>query len=356
MRRIVLLLAFLALVVIPTSSVLAQEDSPEVTISGTVLNRTTGEPGPRGLEVMLHGWGVDGQPLEMIHGEIGTDGNFQFEGVKLVPDAAYAAMVVYQDVTYFSPPAEDNLLAPIGISIYESTDSDSGVLIDQHHIFLDFRQGGLAVSEIYAITNDGDRAILNAVSLDDGRSGTLAFPLSVDAANIVFPMAPGDRFISRVGGFLDTRPLIPGKRSGQVVVSYVLPYDDELTIKQIAPYDTGKTSVFIPHGAGLNFENIDANYLGVETFADGNTYETYDLGSVGAGGEITLELSGRPASQPTGREAVNAPELSHEQSFALGLGALGVTLIAVGVWWWRRGGSSSDEFEESLELDEAGAT
>jgi hypothetical protein len=346
---------------LPLAPAWAQEDPPPVeeqTISGTVVNLTSGQMAPAGLEVMLHGWGSQGEQLEMLHGELEQGGTFKFEGVLMEPEAVYAAMVVYLDVTYFSSPRqliEEGGLSPIEISVYETTTSDDLVTIDQHHIFLDFGQGGLSVAEIYSLTNDGDRAIKDAVILEGDRSATLEFPLPVGAANLFFLAAPADRFVSQAEGFADTRPLIPGEQSGQIAATYVLQYEDGLTFQHSIPYDTQEISVFLPYDSELSLENDTAEYLGAQTFADGKTYETYLLGNASAGEEIELELPGRPAAQTSGMSRESQTEAGSEEGIAVGLGVLGATLIAAGIWWWRREDAEVDAPEDGLEFDEANA-
>ena len=358
MRLIASLLLALGWVSIAANSAWAQEDPPPLegeSVSGIVVNLTTGDPAPGGLSVMLHGWNASGQQLEMLHGESERGGVFRFEDVQLEPDILYSAMAIYEEVTYFSRPSqllEDGGLEFLRIEVYETTSSDDQVTIDQHHIILVFAQGGLSVAEIYAITNSGDRAVKDAILLEDDRSATLQFPLPPGAANLSFPTAPGDRFIPRAGGFADTRPLIPGAQTGQVVVAYILQYENELTLEHIVPYDTESISVLIPHASGLSLNGDAAEYLGIETFADGQSYETYQLGASSAGDRMSILLSGRPEAQALGRASAPVNGAGSRGGISLGLGVLGLSLIVAGVWWWRRDeGFTDDVPEEGLEPD-----
>ncbi|GMR10691.1 MAG: hypothetical protein BMS9Abin28_1513 [Anaerolineae bacterium] len=360
MRIIVSLLLALVWAITAVNSAWAQEDPPPLegaSVSGIVVNLTTGDPAPEGLSVMLHGWSADGEQRVMLHGESVLGGVFSFEDVQLEPDVLYAAMAVYQDVTYISTPTqllEDGGLESLRIEVYETTGSDDHVTIDQHHIILGFAQGGLSVAEIYTLTNGGDRTVKDAILLEDDRSATLQFPLPAGAANLSFPTAPSDRFIPRAGGFADTRPLIPGAQAGQVVVAYILQYDDELTLEHIVPYDTERISVLLPHASGLSLDSDAAEYLGTETFADGESYETYQLGASSAGDRIALSLSGRPEAQTSGMGSASASRTGSEEGIALGIGVLGLTLIAAGVWWWRRERIEADvPEEEGLDHDAA---
>jgi hypothetical protein len=357
MRLIASLLLALGWASIAANSAWAQEDPPPLegeSVSGIVVNLTTGDPAPEGLSVMLHGWSADGEQRTMLHGESETGGAFRFEDVQLEPDILYSAMAVYLDVTYFSTPTqllEDGGLEFLRIEVYETTDSDDQVAIDQHHIILGFAQGGLSVAEIFAITNGGDRTVKDAILLEDDLSATLQFQLPPGAANLTFPTAPGDRFIPRAGGFADTRSLIPGALTGQVVVAYILQYEDELTLEHIVPYDTESISVLLPHASGLSLNSDAAEYLGIETFADGQSYETYQLGASSAGDRIALPLSGRPEAQAIGMGSAPVSGTESEESITLGIGVLGLTLIVAGVWWWRHEGIAADMPEESLEHD-----
>jgi len=337
---------------IAVNSAWAQEDPPPLegeSVSGIVVNLTTGDPAPEGLSVMLHGWSADGEQRVMLHGESVVGGAFSFEDLQLEADVLYAAMAVYQDVTYISTPAqllEDGGLESLRVEVYETTGSDDQVTINQHHIILGFAQGGLSVAEIYTLTNGGDQTVKDALLLEDDRSATLQFPLPPGAANLTFPTAPSDRFITRAGGFADTRPLIPGERSGQVVVAYILQYEDELTLEYVVPYDTERISVLLPHASGLSFDSDAAEYLGVETFADGESYETYVLGASAAGDQIALPLSGRPEAPTSGMVSASVSSTGSEEGIALGIGVLGLTLIVAGVWWWRRERIEADVPEE----------
>jgi hypothetical protein len=304
---------------------------------------------------MLHGWAASGERLAMLHGESQPEGVFVFEDVQLKPDILYSAMALYEDVTYFSGPSQlldDGSLEPFRIEIYETTSSDDQVTIDQHHVFFGFAQGGLSVAEIYAISNGGDRAIKDVILLEDDRPATLRLPVPNGAANLTFPAASADRFISRAGAIFDTMPLIPGERTGQVVVTYILQYEDELTLEHLTPYNTEMLSVFLPHASGLSLDSEAAEYLGVETFGDGQSYEAYTLGPSSAGDRIELSITGRPETEVNGMGSETLSESGSGEGIALGIGVLGLTLIVTGVWWWRREGIAADIPEEALEHDE----
>jgi hypothetical protein len=351
-------LAF-GIALVPLFSALGQEvPAPEEgeTISGSVINLSTDEQVREQLEVMLHSWGADGSAGEMLHGTSEVGGTFSFEDVPLDPTLVYTAMVVYQDVAYYSEPAEiadGELLAPLEISIFETTNEDEQVSIDQLHIFLELRQGGLMVAEIYAISNLGSHTVKDAVQLENETWATMEFSLPAEAANVAFPTGPAERFISTSTGFTDAQPLIPGQGNGQVIVMYVLPYEDKTTLKHALPFAAANIAVFIPHASGLSIDDQDAIYEGVETFADSASYEAYTYGPQPAGSPIEISISGRSPELVTGMQVQQENSAPSRQELALGAGVLGIALIVAGVWWWRRESESNNQHTEQPEADEA---
>lgn len=334
-------LAFvLRLLLAPTTAVFAQEQQPDadtLTVQGTVVNGTDDRPVPAGLALMLHGWGPDGAPLEMLHGETLPGGRFEFENVLLEPDVYYAAMVVYQEVAYFSGEIElgaDGESAPVELRVFETTDQIDAVRIDQLHVILGFAQGGLMVAEVYVLSNPSDFTVRNAAMLGDGTGATMLFSLPAEAANVSFPTGPGGRFVLEGEGFADTQPLVPSERAGEVVVSYILSYEDGLQLTHSVPLEVGQVTVFIPHGSEIGLGQ-EAEYLGVRTFGDGEALEAYSLGGLGRGDPLELEVEGS-LPEAVRQAAPKPPGPDSDQGTAIGLAALGLALAVAGAWWFRR--------------------
>jgi hypothetical protein len=337
----------------PINSTWAQGEDPTpinppmdegVTVEGTIGNYNEEGLVPEGLSVMLHSWDQSGADRGMIHGESGPNGYFAFENVPVEPGVLYAAMVIYENATYYSVPhlAEgDNPLEPFEVEIYESTNDLSDVKIDLLNMIFGFSQGGLAVGEIYGLSNQGDRTVANAVTFNDGNDATLKFGLPEGAASVSFPGSSGDRFVSYLGGFADLQPLTPGEGSGQIFVSYILPYEDGITLTREAPFQAKGVNLYIPHQSGLSLEPSGAEYIGVKSGSDGESYEHYSLGSLMAEEPFRITLTGTfvvAEIQPT----TDAPTINNE--IIIGAGILGIGLIFVGVWWWRR-----EDVEEDIE-------
>jgi hypothetical protein len=342
-------LAFLlVLLLLSASPASAQGEDPTpnpspvdagITIEGTIVNHNQEGLVPEGLSVMLHAWDQSGADRGMIHGESGPNGLFTLENVVVEPGIFYAAMVVYQNATYLSVPhlAEgDNPLEPFEVEIYESTNDLSGVKIDLLQMVFGFSQGGLAVGEIYGLSNLGDRTVANAVTINDTSEATIMFSLPEDAASVSFPGSSDGRFVSYLGGFADLQPLVPGEGTGRIFVSYILPYEDGITFTREVPLQAESVNLFIPHQSGLSLDPSDVEYIGVKSSSDGESYEHYSLGSVVAEEKFSITLTGafevvdvQPIAPLTDGPTIN-------QEILVGAGLLGIGMIFVGIWWWRR--------------------
>jgi hypothetical protein len=296
---------------------------------------------------MLHVWDKAGSPMGMVHGVSGSEGMIEFEDVVVEKELFYVVMVTYQGATYYSDPAEalqDGVLEPIDVGIYESTSDPSEVRADLIYLVFGFGQGGLTVSEIYGLSNLGERTVANTFKLEDGEEATFNVSLPIDAANVSFPSAPPNRYVTREGGFADTRPLVPGVGSGQIRVNYILPYESELTLSRSLPFKTDEINVYIPHESGVSMTVLDAEYQGVELIGTESTaYEWYRLGPLSKGEHVEVTLSGAPPNISP-EETTQASTKKVEPGVLIGGAALGIALLVFGIWLWLR--------EEVVETEE----
>ncbi|GAB4262644.1 MAG: hypothetical protein Kow0080_00180 [Candidatus Promineifilaceae bacterium] len=341
------------LVVLPAA---AQSDDtavqPEtvITVIGQIVNGTAGAETPGDVEIMLHIMDVNFNEKNMLHGVTDGDGRFQFDDVPYQPEWLYAVMASYQDATYFSTPmtvldAETTL--ELEIPVFEATDDVSAVQVESMHLFFDTDQGGLMVGEIYSFSNLGDRTVVGAAGLDDGTPATLRLTLPPDAASVNFRDSQG-RFFLTEDGFADTAPLLPGMNSGQVVVTYILPYEDGISLERTAVFPTKEINILLPTSLGITLD--DAGYIakGQRDMGNGFIVDVYSLEDVAAGTPITIDLSGTLAV--SGTDPMNTvPEAHTNKGLAIGMVLLGMAVIGVGIWWYRRPVPEEEEFPEAFE-------
>jgi hypothetical protein len=336
----------------------AQDGTPPApsaaVVTGALVNRTTGEPGPEGIELMLHAWDEAGVDRGMVHGVSGPGGEFEITEVPVEAGLFYVVMAIYHNASYLSETFvadEQGQLPEFEVPIYETTTDDGEISIDLMHLVLGSGQGGLTVGEYYALSNRGDRTVAEAVTLEDGSMATMFLGLPTGAASVNFPSSP-DRFRLFGEGIADTRPLPPGVGGSQVIVSYVLQYEDGLVLQRILPFATERVNVFLPQSLGLNLELKDAEYMGVETLGSvPEDYQVYQLGPLKRGDRIELQFSGElaPPTLVQGVQQALPPESATPSQLMVGFALLGAALILGGAWWmWRL---RALEEEEPLEQD-----
>ncbi len=350
MRKIISILFLLTVLIPPAGPGLAQEGTPipeeGILVRGFLSNRTTGEPGPDGIEVMLHAWDESGAARGMVHGVSGPGGAFEFEGVNVEQGVFYAVMAVYQGAMNLSETFEadaDGRLPEIEVLIYETTTDTTDISIDLFHLVIGTGQGGLTVAEYYALSNQGDKTVVNSSALEQGGEDTLVFTLPPHAANISFPSANPKRYRVFPGGFADSSGISPGVGTSQVVVTYVLPYEEgPLTIIRPVPFDVGEIKIFLPHEAGLQLEVSEGTEEGVKMLgSNAEAYEVYRLGPLQQGDPIELVVTGTlpslsPPESPESDETITNTA-GTGPGLLWGASILGVGLIMGGLWWWRRG-------------------
>jgi len=162
------------------------------------------------LQVMLHVWDTHDVDINMLHSQSAADGTFRFADVALQPQYPYGVMAVFDDVAYLSrvgPPVDGLDRLELDVPVYETTRDISSVQVDQMHALFNFAEDGLEMTEIYAVSNTGERTVKDAIKLDDRTLATLRFPLPANADFIYFEPDDGKRFVKYAGGFADTSPL-----------------------------------------------------------------------------------------------------------------------------------------------------
>ena len=324
----------------PPGTPAASTPTATTTVQGRIVNRTPEGTVPPSLTVMIHAWDTAGLEQLARPGTANPDGTFRFDDVPVSEGWTYAVMTIYQEVTYFSEPfnlSPDEPAPEIEVPIYEITDDSSTVLIDRLHIFFDVTPEGVIITEVYIISNTGDRTIFEAVTLNDGSKATLIFPLPLGASDIRFNQNLDGEFVLQPGGFADRMPLIPGEGVRQVFVSYTLPYQDNLIYRHEARYPIKGVTALIPSATAIALSGEGLVFAGQQTTPDGLSIDVYTREGVNPGQAINISLKGTPnfrVGNTVGR--MDTATQSRPWDVVIGGGILGLTLIGLGLWWMRR--------------------
>ncbi|HSG16881.1 MAG TPA: hypothetical protein VLE70_11250, partial [Anaerolineae bacterium] len=237
-----------------------------------------------------------------------------------------------------------------GVPIFESTTDTSRIRIDTLHVFFDTAQGGLLVMEVYSLSNVGDRTVKEAYALDDGLLATLRFPLPEEAASVRFEGNSNGRYVTMTGGFADTTPLQPGNGTGQVIVSYVLPYESALSYSKTVDFPTAGVNFLLSTDIGLSLEGDNLLEGGQQRTADGGEIAIFSHDALEPGETVQVSLSGTLLTSAGGTAGEMRAEPAANDfpvpGIAIGGILLGLALIIVGIWWYRR--PLEEEFEEEF--------
>ena len=341
-----LLIGLLVVSAVTMRPVLAQTETPPAgalgKVMGTIINQNTGTVVAEEMDVMLHILDQDLADAGMLHGQSQSDGTFLFTDVAFDEQLQYAAMTAYDGVTYFSEttPADMNSMqVALDVPVYESTSDLAGVQVDQMHVLFNFAEDGLETKEIYILSNSGERTVKDVYKLEGDKSATFKFPLPSGADFIFFKPDDQDRFVKFDGGFADTYPILPGTRSAQIMVNYLVPFSEEGTYSYTAPLNIARMNLLIEQDANVSLQG--RGLAGPEQMAlqDGKSYLIYSYSDLSAGQIVEVSFTGQVKSED---KMVKEPTIP----LASGAAFLGIAMIGFGVWWWRRPGNDKGEDDE----------
>jgi hypothetical protein len=313
-------------------------------VTGKIVNQNTGSIVLQSLEVMLHIWDEKYVELNMLHGQSQTDGAFQFTEVDLKPGQLYGVMAIFDDVIYVSdtvPAANGSNHLELTVPVYETTTDLAAVKIDQMHVLWNFASDGLETTEVYILSNTGERTVKDAVTLEDGQLATLRFPLPADADFIFFQPDTQDRFIKLPGGFADTSPLMLGQGSGQISVKYLTPFQENHIYTYTATVDILAINFLLPENTGVTLHGDGLSAPQLTNLNNDRAYLVYSFTNISAGQTVQVTFSGTPNLEVKNSTGNTAAPL------ALGGLLLGLAMVAAGFWWWRRPEVEGDPDEES---------
>jgi hypothetical protein len=305
-----------------------------------VINGSGGEV-PVGMQVTLLGYDQIQQVISRTI-SIDKDGAFIFQDVEMPQGHVLVTSVDYAGTTYGSDVAFvngeiDSLELPI--KIFDTTTDDSALFVERLHYFFELVDGGtMRVVELHIISNPGDKTLI-ASSVGQP---VVTFELPPEANNLDLQDGVlGERYVKTTNGFGDTLPVLPGSGDYQVIFSYDLPYDGKLDFIRPSNMPANAVVLLVPEdGIKIKGDHIED---GGTRDVDGVPFHMYNGSSLAAGDELRLTISGRASGDSL------VPGLESNTGLLIGIGALGLALIAAGVWIYQRSRSQTDEREDGHE-------
>lgn len=336
LRRLLLALPLLLL----ATAWAPPQQQGEIAVLGQVTNGTPGETVPADLAVTLSVF-TGMEAGETYSTTLAADGSFRFDLPAPEGEANLLAQVLYQGVTYVSEfgalePGQTEVALPV--SVYETTEDPSTVLVTQLHVFLVVAGGQLQVSEYLLLSNTGERTYVGTLDPATGERTTLTFALPDGVESLSFDgPGLGTRFVEQEGGFADTWPIPPGTATTEIFTVYELPYREGLLLERAFDVPVASVVLVLPdvgvslEGEALTPEGAIDTQMGLAL--------SYTAGPLAAGQPLAFTFAGQPqAVMPSAPGSDSpptdtAPVRNALQEVGIGLVALSVAGVAVYLMW-----------------------
>jgi mono/diheme cytochrome c family protein len=338
------------------------EPIEDAVISGQVTNGTSDEP-VGGSEARLRAFTTSFQETLNLTTTVGIDGRFHFDLPTVDPDWVYLASVRYNDLSFSSNAGQisrSELALELPIVVYETTTNPAAIMIDQVHLIMDFQGDLLQVSEIYIISNR--EAAVFVGEQGDPNLGTVQFSLPDGAESPSFERTlssmestiPATEIIQTEQGWADTLPMQPGSDGMNLIVSYLLPYKDGMTLTHPLYYGTSSANIILPD-VGVSVTGSGWEFRGSNVMpGGGGNFLSYGRSNIPSGENLTMVLEGKPERQASvgGNNALASRNTSNE--LIIGGGILLVAVVTVGFFFrsWQSPPLQMAEFNDD-DYDEA---
>jgi mono/diheme cytochrome c family protein len=297
-----------------------------------VSNGTDGASVPEGLEVQIVAFDGDVQTVDQLVA-IDDDGIAELGDLDIVPGRIFGAITEYQGVQYFSSAGhmlEEDPSLDLDLTIFETTPDIEPVLVDRLHVIFDFAVDGIVeVSELWLVSNSGDRTVvqsagLNAmpIELPDGFS-ELRFGDELLASQVT----PTEE------GFVYNEPIRPGEQP-EVIFTFTLPYERNLDFVQPIDYPV-EAVVLLTEESAPELSGSGLNDQGTRPMGE-LVLHTYTIDSLEPGSTLALSFRGR---HPAASASLSTTNL------LIGAGVLVLTLAFVLFSWqtWMRRRADQDD-------------
>jgi hypothetical protein len=328
------------------------------TVNGKVLNGS-GSSMSDGLTVTLRGFDMptdnSGSYTEAVNQSLplATDGLYEFTNVEMPNGRIFLIEVEYNGVPYQSDylAAEQASMTLPDLTVYDTTTDYTTLSLDQVHIALDYSTADtVQIIEMYILTNNTKQTV--AITTDGTSIPFVKIPDG--ATNLNFQVASGSAsFLGTPDGFA-LAPSVNGEQYGLVAV-FDLPYAKKISLNVPFALSVSTVSFFVPEGVKLTGDQITDQ--GVQDFS-GTSYQTYEATDIAADSSLSLKITGKPATASTSTTGTTGG-ITNQQWLIIGLGALGMALIGIGLFFFirdRRLSRIEDEEDEEGEEGVEGET
>jgi hypothetical protein len=290
-----LTIAGLVLGLMATGAAAALAAPTDGTVTGQVLNKTSGGGSTAGAAVMLIAFGRKEQkPLGQQTVQADDGGHYTFTGVDRDPNNVYLTVARYQDVNYPSDTPfqlTDQSTTQADITVYDSTTTDDSIQLESLNLLVMGADKGIVqCMEMGALINNGDRTFVTADPQDQQLANAIKFALPRGALGVQMQTGFSDQdVIPGVSGIQVTSPIPPGRH--QFAMSFQLPYSgSNVDVSLQVPYPTSSYSMYLPD-SGISLQGSPLQ-SGGPTQLGGQTYSLFTASNVARSTMIGGQLAG----------------------------------------------------------------
>jgi hypothetical protein len=268
----------------------------EGVIEAQVVNGTEDGGPVEGLAVTLRAF-QGASELESQTIVVDSGGGVRFEGLDTSPDIAYLLSATYADVDYGSLPLafeeEGETTLSTSFQVYETTENPDEVeiLVARMHVFVDFEDGVVSISELHIFNNTSDRTFIGVADPESGERVTLHFALPEGATGLRFQMGGGeDQYVTTADGFVSTQAVRPDAGQ-QVLYGYALSYGEADAFDFVRPlvYPTANLNVLVPRvGVNVTSDQVELNEIRT---VEGRAYLNLNGRDFAAGDRLSLHFA-----------------------------------------------------------------
>ena len=241
MRLVLACAAALVLLSCASSSALAAPN--DGTVTGQVLNKTSGGGSTGGTTILLIAFGRKEQaPIGQQTAQADADGHYTFGGVDRDPNNVYLTVARYQNVNYPSDTPfqlTDQSTTQADITVYDATTIDDTIQLESLNLLVMGADKGIVqLMEMGALVNNGDRTFVTANPQDQQLANAIKFGLPRGALGVQMQAGFNDQdVIPGVSGIQVTSPIPPGRH--QFALAFQLPYNgSDADVSLQVPYPT----------------------------------------------------------------------------------------------------------------------
>jgi hypothetical protein len=329
----------------PSAEVSPTAQAEVVVINGTIT-LATGAAIPDGtIATLLLYNTTSGQVVQTLTAPILPDGEYEFTNVLADTTSIYLVTVDYSGVTYNSVPVQfDGTLFQFDmpLTIYDTTNDLNVLTVTQAHLQFDFSTAGqVKVMALYVISNSGTNSVI--VPSDGTSVPFIQVPES--AASVQYQLAQSSSpLLSAANGFA----LLPGadKQYG-IIATFTLSYTNRLVFAQPFSLPVSSATIIVPEGVKIRSNQLTDGGTQASTGTPVTTYHLYQASSLASGSTLTMTISGMPGDK-------SGFVLDQRTWLMIGVGALGLLLIGLGIFLFLRDRRLRKLEEEFEDVDEEG--